>query len=107
MLPESVVGIRAVEPGYRRWALMPAVAEMGLEHASATTVTSFGNIEVDWRVSEGGRPWCATIFSPKGTYGYFKVPKGFSARCDGNDAQRGTIEVPGGCRTELEVRRMD
>ncbi|KAI7212580.1 Six-hairpin glycosidase [Hortaea werneckii] len=107
VLPESVVGIRAVEPGYSEWALMPAVAEMGLEHASATTVTPFGNIEVDWRVSEGGRLWCATVFSPKGTYGYFKVPKGFSAQCDGSDAKGDTIEIPGGCRTELEVRRMD
>ncbi|KAI6822149.1 glycoside hydrolase family 78 protein [Hortaea werneckii] len=107
VLPESVVGIRAVEPSYRQWALMPAVAEMGLEHASATTVTPFGNIEVDWRVSEGGRLWCATIFSPKGTYGYFKLPKGFSAQCDGSDAKGDTIEILGGCRTELEVRRMD
>ncbi|RMY21145.1 hypothetical protein D0867_03509 [Hortaea werneckii] len=107
VLPESLVGIRAIEPGYRQWALMPAVAEMGLEHASATTVTPFGNIEVDWRISEGGRLQCATISSPNGTCGYFKVPKGFSARYDGNDAQRGTIEIPGGCRTELEVKRMD
>ncbi|GAB1734037.1 hypothetical protein NU195Hw_g7635t1 [Hortaea werneckii] len=107
VLPESVVGIRAVEPGYKQWALMPAVAEMGLEHASGTTVTPFGNIEVDWTVSEDGRLHCATIFSPKGTQGYYKVPKGFSARCDGNDVKGDTIEIPGGCRVELEVRRID
>ncbi|KAI7155051.1 Six-hairpin glycosidase [Hortaea werneckii] len=107
VLPESVVGIRAVEPGYRKWALMPAVAEMGLEYASATTVTPFGNIEVDWRVSENGRLQCATIFSSKGTHGYFKVPKGFSAQSDGNDAKGDAIEIPGGCRTELKIRRLD
>ncbi|RMY11697.1 hypothetical protein D0868_02987 [Hortaea werneckii] len=61
VLPESVVGIRAVGPGYREWALMAAVAEMGLEHASATAVTPFGNIEVTWMVPEGGRMRCATI----------------------------------------------
>ncbi|KAI7113472.1 hypothetical protein KC343_g18935, partial [Hortaea werneckii] len=107
VLPESVVGIRAVEPGYRQWALKPAVSEMGLEHASGTTVTPFGNIEIDWRVSEGGGLHCATIFSPKGTCGYYEVPKGFSSRCDGNDAKGDTIEIPGGCRVELEVRRID
>ncbi|GAB1739427.1 hypothetical protein NU219Hw_g4386t1 [Hortaea werneckii] len=107
VLPESVVGIRAIEPGYREWALMPSVAEMGLEHASATTVTPFGNIEVDWRVSKDERLHCATIFSPKGIHGYYKVPKGFSARCDGNEAKGDIIEIPGGCRIELELRRID
>ncbi|KAI7277601.1 hypothetical protein KC345_g6513 [Hortaea werneckii] len=107
VLPESVVGIRAVDPGYRRWALMPAIAEMGLEYASGTTVTPFGNIEVDWRVSEDGRLHCATIFSPKGTQCYYKVPKGFSARCDGNDVKGDAIEISGGCRVELEVKRID
>lgn len=51
-LHEDVVGIRAVEPGYRRSRIEPLILP-GLEHAEAEHLTPYGPLRVRWERRQG------------------------------------------------------
>ncbi|RYC91404.1 hypothetical protein BFJ63_vAg5703 [Fusarium oxysporum f. sp. narcissi] len=50
-LSRHVLGVQAVEPGYKKWNVKPLT--LGLEWAKGRVPTEHGNVEVDWKFKSG------------------------------------------------------
>lgn len=74
VLTEWAAGLRPAAGvdgfGYKAWILAPeSGAQLGLTEASATVVTPFGDLSVDWKVE--GQKVSATVHAPVDTSGSF------------------------------------
>ncbi|KAF5720258.1 alpha-L-rhamnosidase C [Fusarium globosum] len=79
-LSRHVLGVQAVEPGYKKWDVKPLT--LGLEWAKGRVPTEYGNIEVDWKFKSGLLQM--TVRGPK------------------NGDTEGTVYLPRPLRTPLE-----
>lgn len=75
LFPEYVGGIRAMEPGFRRWEIKPGFRGWELEWVRCRVKTGFGTLSVGWRL-DGGKRLVVEIDAPGGTTGSFKLPHG-------------------------------
>ena len=71
-LSEWVVGLRAVEPGHRRWLVDPQPGD--LRWAQARVLTRHGALAARFARGEGDRAWRLTVSAPRGTRGAVVVP---------------------------------
>lgn len=72
VLPEYLLGVRPMTPGYKSFVVRPAIGLLELSEASGRVPTSFGAINVSWVVN--GTRALVDIITPKGTSGLFEVP---------------------------------
>jgi alpha-L-rhamnosidase len=67
----DVAGLRPLEPGWRRFAVRPALTAF-LDHASAAVMTPYGEASVAWRKGPGGVE--ADVVVPVGTEAVVGLP---------------------------------
>ena len=72
LLPQYVLGVSAVEPGYKKWEFKPMVYGLGLSDANGTVPTPFGPIDASWSLED--RRLVIKVEAPKGTTGVVSLP---------------------------------
>ena len=72
LLPQYVLGISAVEPGYKQWQFKPIIYGLGLDDAQGTIPTPFGPIDATWAFEDGRL--VLEVEAPKGTTGTIVLP---------------------------------
>ncbi|KAI5358127.1 putative six-hairpin glycosidase superfamily, alpha-L-rhamnosidase domain-containing protein [Septoria linicola] len=92
VLPEYVLGVTALTPGFRTWSFEPLIGSLGLKEANGTTWTPSGPIVAGWKIVDGIAVVSAT--APNGTTGVLVLPDGASKR---------RIELPSGCDTQIRA----
>ncbi|KAJ5061302.1 Six-hairpin glycosidase-like protein [Bipolaris maydis] len=96
VLPEYLLGVTPVTPGYASVVVQPAVAYLGLDQVTGRVPTPFGSLEVAWTV-EGGEAK-VEIEVPEGIKAEVRVPKGW--KVDAKQDEGGVVELGTG-RTEI------
>lgn len=99
VLTELVAGIRPVTAGYQTWLFQPSITGFDLDWASASVVTGFGNLSIDWSIANDIVN--AKICAPAGTSGTFNLPPGSiikSSQVNGKKGcSSGPIDLGAGC----------
>ncbi|KAI7783643.1 alpha-l-rhamnosidase [Diaporthe eres] len=95
VLTEWAAGLRPAAGvdgfGYKAWVPAPETgAQLGLKEASATVVTPFGDLSVDWRVE--GQKVSATVHAPVDTSGSF-VYGGQVVALSGNSTYQLSVDI--------------
>jgi alpha-L-rhamnosidase len=67
-----VLGIRPVEPGFRRWMVAPQPGD--LRFAQGTAPTPYGAIASRWTRADRERAFRMTVRAPRGTVGVVAIP---------------------------------
>ncbi|KAM3423867.1 hypothetical protein BST61_g1263 [Cercospora zeina] len=74
VLPQYLVGVTALEPGFKSWAFEPMIGALGLKEANATTWTPVGPIEAEWKIV--GEEAVVTASAPEDITGVLSLPDG-------------------------------
>lgn len=103
ILPQYVLGVSSLEPGYKTWQFKPLIYGLGLEDASGKVPTPHGTIEASWEFV-GGRKLVLSVEGPVGTTGSVILPFvpsncGISGTAS-RDSESSLI-VHGGSRVEI------
>ncbi|KAF2207756.1 glycoside hydrolase family 78 protein [Cercospora zeae-maydis SCOH1-5] len=85
VLPQYLVGVTALEPGFKSWAFEPMIGALGLSEANATTWTPAGPIAAEWKIV--GEEAIVTASAPEGISGVLRLPDG---------AGKKEFQIPGG-----------
>lgn len=88
LLPEYVVGVKPLEPGWKRLRIAPVLC--GIESATYGNETSAGRIEVEVKVDETGGEVLVTATLPAGMAAEIAAPSGYVIQ--GNDVLQGPLE---------------
>lgn len=72
VLPEYLLGVRPIAPGYGSFLVNPAIDMLGLSEACGRVPTPFGAINASWVLNTTQA--VVEIDVPRGTEGIFKVP---------------------------------
>ena len=72
LLPQYVLGVSAVEPGYKTWLFKPLIYGLGLDDAEGTVPTPFGTIYASWTFD--GTRLVLVVEAPEGTIGNIVLP---------------------------------
>lgn len=103
LLSAYVLGVRPVEPGFRRWRVAPRPG--GLRRARGAVPTPYGPLRVRWARSGGGLS--AEVHAPAGTGGEFVVPAELAGRpvtVDGTPAScDGPVRLDGGRPRRVDI----
>jgi len=75
VLPEYVVGIRPVQPGYKVFTVVPAYEGFDLSYAQASVKTKYGTLSIKWELSND-HILTVMINAPAGTSGTIQLPGG-------------------------------
>ncbi|KAJ9629961.1 hypothetical protein H2203_002346 [Taxawa tesnikishii (nom. ined.)] len=67
VLPEYILGIGPLTPGYTTWSMQPLIVGLGLTQASGIVPTSSGQIEASWKVEDSKATVC--VRAPNRTKG--------------------------------------
>jgi hypothetical protein len=105
LFPEYVLGIIAVEPGYKKWALKPSYFGLGLVEAKGCVPTPHGPVGVEWHLIKPDK-LSLVLDAPEGTLGTVVLPFApRECRVSGQDAKVDglNIYVAGGSRVEITV----
>ncbi|KAL1610602.1 hypothetical protein SLS60_002272 [Paraconiothyrium brasiliense] len=89
VLPEYLLGVRPIAPGYETFVINPAIGFLDLKEASGRVPTPFGAIKAGWTVNATHAVIGITV--PEGTAGVFKVPPKW--RIDGTNSSTGGAEI--------------
>jgi len=92
VLPEYLLGVRPIIPGYKKFVLQPAVGYLGLKEAGGRVPTPFGAINATW--SMDGSTALLTVEVPENTTGIFKSPRGWAKK--GRNGSKGDAELSPG-----------
>lgn len=103
VLPEYLLGISAISPGFKSWTFTPLLRGLGLDFASGTVVTPYGNIEASWRMIGNG--FVVETNVPKGTSASLVIPGGYSARYQGKNWQSEHVALEAGSNERLYLWR--
>ncbi|PPJ49816.1 hypothetical protein CBER1_03352 [Cercospora berteroae] len=93
VLPQYVVGVTALEPGFKTWAFEPMIGSLGLKNANATTWTPVGPIEASWELV--GEEAVVRAHAPKGITGVLVLPDG---------AGKKRVHIAGGRRFRIKCK---
>ncbi|PIA99991.1 hypothetical protein CB0940_03560 [Cercospora beticola] len=93
VLPQYVVGVTALEPGFKTWSFEPMIGALGLMNANATTWTPVGPIEASWELV--GKEAIVRARAPKGITGVLVLPDG---------AGKKRIRIAGGRRFQIKCK---
>jgi hypothetical protein len=77
VLPEYLVGVEPILPGYKTFSVKPMFGYLGLSEVSGKLPTPFGSIEVAWKIS--GKQVVVNVVVPEGTSGLLHTPPGFES----------------------------
>lgn len=102
VLTEYILGVSAVEPGYRKWSFAPTLKGLDVDWVNGTLPTPHGNIVAQWNLR--GKDATLSVTGPSGTSGVIEGPwmtgnwkvNGKSMELDGS------YEVHGGKQVVLE-----
>ncbi|RMZ66552.1 alpha-L-rhamnosidase [Pyrenophora seminiperda CCB06] len=75
VLPEYLLGVRPITPGYKKFVLQPAVGYLGLKEAAGRVPTPFGAINASWCID--GSSVTLNVGVPENVMGTLKVPRGW------------------------------
>ena len=75
VLPEYLLGVRAITLGHKTFVLQPAVGYLGLKEASGRVLTPFGAINATWCVN--GTEAILTVEVPENVPGTLRLPVGW------------------------------
>lgn len=105
LLPRYIAGLRATEPGWRKWEARPLYA--GLKHVQASVPTPAGNVEVKWYFDE--KSGCASVSctAPSGSSGTVYPPPGWMIQCNQGDStysEQGVRAVDGRLERSLRIK---
>lgn len=78
VLPEYLLGVRPTTPGYKSFAVRPAIGLLELSEVSGRVPTPFGAINVSWVVN--GTRAVIDVVSPNGASGFLEVPLRWKAQ---------------------------
>ncbi|KAI0579968.1 Bac-rhamnosid multi-domain protein [Pyrenophora tritici-repentis] len=92
VLPEYLLGVRPVTPGYKEFVLQPAVGYLGLKKAAGRVPTPFGGINATWSID--GLSALLTVDVPANVTGTLKMPAGWAMK-GLNHSTEGTELLPG------------
>ena len=92
VLPEYLLGVRPITPGYKEFVLQPAVGYLGLKEAAGRVPTPFGAINATWSID--GSTALLTVEVPENTTGTFKAPRGWAEK--GRNDSNGDAELSPG-----------
>ncbi|KAF4620215.1 hypothetical protein G7Y89_g14606 [Cudoniella acicularis] len=102
ILPQYVLGISALDPGYKKWQFKPLVYGMGLDTSEGVVPTPQGGIHASWKLAGGGL--LLNVEAPSGTTGTISlpfVPSDISVSCEGRYAGGALVEVNGGSSCKI------
>ena len=102
LLPQYVLGVSAIEPGYEKWMFKPMLYGMGLRDAQGTVPTPFGPIHASWTL-DGGK-LSIEVDAPEGTSGVITlpfVPKSCSVSGQNGSAVGQTVNITGGRKVDV------
>lgn len=99
-LAEGILGIRPLEPGYRRWRVAPQPS--GLEWAQGRVPTPAGGLSSRWRIT--GRRFTLTVDGPPGSTGEVRLP---FPTTDGTVTLDGTVICSPGSAVNEMCSRLD
>lgn len=103
ILPQYVLGVSSLEPGYKTWQFKPLIYGLGLEDASGKVPTPHGIIEASWKFIDG-RKLVLSVEGPAGTIGTVSLPF-VASNCSvsGNASQSSgsSLIVHGGSKVEI------
>lgn len=105
VLPEYVLGISALTPGYETWMFRPLIGGLGLGEVNGTVGTGFGDVRGGWRVVEGGEAAEVFVEGPAGTTGTLVLGDGAEGVCEGRNVEGGEIMLRGGRATHVRVTK--
>jgi hypothetical protein len=73
VLPQYVLGVSSLEPGYKTWQFKPLVYGLDLDDAHGKVPTPYGTIEASWMFIDG-RKLVLSVEGPVGTIGTVNLP---------------------------------
>jgi len=73
VLPEYVLGVTPVTPGFKTWQFKRFLYGLGLTSSSGRAETAFGRLEASWTLS--GSKVRMVVQGPRGTDGMIVLPK--------------------------------
>ncbi|KAJ4349506.1 uncharacterized protein N0V89_008122 [Didymosphaeria variabile] len=89
VLPEYLLGVRPIAPGYKTFVINPAVGFLDLREASGRVPTPFGAIKAGWTANATHAVIDVTV--PDGTEGVLRVPPKW--RIDESNSSTGGLEL--------------
>ena len=92
VLPEYLLGVRPVTPGYKNFVLQPALGYLGLKEAVGRVPTPFGAINASWWVD--GSKAMVDVEVPGNLTGILKIPGGWVE--EGSKYSTGEAELASG-----------
>lgn len=92
LLSNHVLGVKPLEPGFKKWQLCPVITGGGLTWAKGQVPTPKGPIQVSWEYKKTGKSsrFSMTVKAPTGTSGVICIPaqeKGRVVKVDGRVVQ--------------------
>jgi hypothetical protein len=102
LLPQYVLGVSAIEPGYNKWLFKPMLYGMGLSDANGTVPTPFGPIHASWTLKNG--KLSIEVDAPEGTNGVISlpfVPTSCTVSGQNNSVVGRNVTITGGRKVEL------
>ncbi|KAF1955146.1 Six-hairpin glycosidase [Byssothecium circinans] len=102
VLPEYLVGVRATEPGYKTFTVMPMVGLLRLEAVNVTVPTPQGSIGVSWTVE--GKDALLEVEVSQGLRGVLAFPDGIVHHVDGQRYANETLDLGAGRRTQIKLQ---
>lgn len=74
VLTEYILGIQSVTPGFKEWALRPALLDIGVSWAKGRVPTPYGAIRGNWTIDRARKNLDLNVCAPKGTKGTVSLP---------------------------------
>jgi hypothetical protein len=74
VLPEYLLGVQPLSPGYENFAVRPMVGYLGIKEVSGKVPTPMGAIEVEWKIEDRNVTLVASV--PRGISGVLEFPEG-------------------------------
>lgn len=99
VLPQYLLGVEAISPGYAEWRFQPLLSGLGLRNASGSVPTPFGNIEASWVLN--GSMVVASVIAPNRTEGIVVLPNSYVVVS--NSSECGVGGRDGGAYTTTRV----
>lgn len=102
LMTNHVLGVRPLEPGFKKWQVCPVIDGGGLSWARGVVPTPNGGLQVSWatRETRAGTVFSLEVKAPRGTKGIICVPiVGFASgkvKLDGEDVSKSSSFAPQG-----------
>lgn len=105
LLPRYTAGLRATEPGWKKWEARPLYA--GLDQVQASVPTPAGSVEIEWHFNEKTGRGSVSCTAPTGTLGTVYPPPGWAIQSRDGDSlhvEQGIEVVNGQLARSLKMK---